>query len=222
MLSGIQYFMFCPRQWGLIHLTRVRGLKLRPTSVRWCVHSQSHPMRVRGLKRFLHEFFRRDLGSHPMRVRGLKQDDGARKGSRIGYPSRRSHPARTLCRSAERKQDWVPVPPGSPGSHLRQECGKETRLGIRTAGVTRLAPHTGVRKGDKIGYPSRRGHPARTSRRSAERRQDWIPVPPGSPGSHLTQECGKETRLGTRPAGVTRLLCRQKSINEGIIRRMLF
>ena len=162
-------------------------------------------MRVRGLKPRSSIITAKVCRSHPTRVRGLKQDDGARKGSRIGYPSRRSHPARTLCRSAERKQDWVPVPPGSPGSHLRQECGKETRLGIRPAGVTRLAPHTGVRKGDKIGYPSRRGHPARTLGRSAERKQDWVPVPPGSPGSHLMQECGKETRLGIRPAGVTRL-----------------
>ena len=88
-----------------------------------------------------------------------------------------------------------------------------------TPDISTIAPHAGARIETEIEHHHSEGVPIapyagariETGRWCAERKQDWVPVPPESPGSHLMQECGKETRLGTRPAGVTRLLCRQKA-----------
>ena len=79
MLSGIQHYMFCPRQWALIHIEQQWAEPICSQIYYFCKliinrlsTIESHPLWVRGLKLevILHQQV--ESRSHPLWVRGLK------------------------------------------------------------------------------------------------------------------------------------------------------
>lgn len=62
MLSGIQHYMFCPRQWALIHIEQQWAEPICSQIYYFCKliinrlsTIESHPLWVRGLKRGIHK-----------------------------------------------------------------------------------------------------------------------------------------------------------------------
>ena len=79
MLSGIQHYMFCPRQWALIHIEQQWAEPICSQIYYFCKliinrlsTILSHPLWVRGLKPLAIDTRVQLLTSRPLWVRGLK------------------------------------------------------------------------------------------------------------------------------------------------------